>query len=118
MLVGTVEEEMNDEEAIIGDTEGDLSEEHWANIEQLREIIVEERTGNSIMLKEMDKKILKVLTGRVNEVIKYLKSKSITETNNLIRAANLGLAEWIELKKADYRKKNEPRSKRSQLWGI
>ena len=80
--VGTVEEEINDAEAIIGDTEGDLSEEHRANIEQLKEIMVEERIGSSIMFEQMDKKVLKVQTDRVNEAIKYLKSKSITERSN------------------------------------
>ena len=32
------------------------------------------------MFKKVDKKVLKVQTDRVNEAIKYLKSKSITET--------------------------------------
>ena len=36
-----------------------------------------------------DKKVLKSQTDRVNEAIKYLKSKSITETNNLSRAASV-----------------------------
>ena len=55
---------------------------------------------------------MKVQTDRVNEAMKYLKSKSITETNNLIRAASVWVAERIGLKKAEHRKKNEPRWKR------
>ena len=46
----------------------------------------------SIMFKKVDKNSFKVQTDRVNEAIKYLKSKSITETNNLIRAASV----WVE----------------------
>ena len=46
----------------------------------------------SIMFKNVDKNSFKVQTDRVNEAIRYLKSKSITETNNLIRAASV----WVE----------------------
>ena len=74
--------------------------------------MVEGRTGNGIMFKKVDKKVLKVQTDRVNEAIKYLKSKSITETNNLTGTASAWVAERIGLKKAEHRKKNEPRWKR------
>ena len=52
----------------------------------------------------MDKKTLKVQTHRVNNAIKYFKSKSITETNDLIKAAIMWVAEQIGLKKRDYKK--------------
>ena len=74
--------------------------------------MVKGRTSNDIMFKKMYKKVLKVQTDRLNEAIKHLKSKSITETNNLIRAASVWVAEQIGLKKMDHRKKNEPRWKR------
>ena len=93
----------------MGDTEGDVSEEHQVIVEQLKKIMVKGRTGDGIMFKKVDKKVLKVQTDRVNDAIKYLKSKSITETNNLIRAASVWVAEQIGLKKAEHRKKNEPR---------
>ena len=54
---------------------------------------------------------MKVQTDRFNEAIKYLKSKSITETIYLIRAASVWVVERIGLKKAEHRKKNEPRWK-------
>ena len=73
--------------------------------------MLEGSTGDGIMFKKTDKKVLKVQTGRVNKVIKYLNNKSITETNNLIRAASLSEAEQIGLKEGDHRKKNEPRWK-------
>ena len=34
-------------------------------------------------------------------------NKIITEANNFIRATSIWVAQWIELKKAEYRKKNE-----------
>ena len=74
--------------------------------------MVQGRTGDGIMFKKVDKKLLKVQTDRVNEVTKYLNSKSITESNNLIRATGVWMVEWIGLKKADDRKKNEARWKR------
>ena len=94
-----VEEEINDVGDSVGDIEGDLSEEHRA-IEQLKKIIVEGRTGDGIMFKKKDKNFLEIQTDRVNEAIKYLKSKSITKTNNVIRAASVWVAERIGLKKA------------------
>ena len=57
------------------------------------------------MFKKVDKKTLKVQTDRINYVIKYFKSKNITETNDLIKAASVWVAEQIGLKKTDYRKK-------------
>ena len=42
------------------------------NFEQLKKIMVEGRTGDGIILKKVDKKVLKVQTDSVNEAIKYL----------------------------------------------
>ena len=58
--VGAVEAEINDAEDAISDTEGNLSEEHQAIVEQLKKIIVERRTSNEIMFKKEDKKVLKI----------------------------------------------------------
>ena len=55
--------------------------------------MVKGRTSDNIMFKKVDKKVLKVQTDRLNEAIKHLKSKSITETNNLIRAASVWVTE-------------------------
>ena len=45
--------------------------------------MVEGRTGDDIMFKKVDKKVLNVQTDRVNKAIKYLKSKSITENKKV-----------------------------------
>ena len=55
---------------------------------------------------------MKAQVDRVNEAVKYLDSNSITETNSLIVAASVWVAEQIGLKKIEYRNKNEPRCKR------
>ena len=107
--VGLVEAEINDAEDSIGDTEGHLSEENQAIVKKLKKIMVKRTTSDGIMFKKVGKK---VQTDRVNEAIKYLKIKSITRTNNLIRAASVWLAEQMRLKKAKHRKKSEPRWKR------
>ena len=44
--------------------------------------------------------------------LSILKAKSITETNDLIKAASVWVAEQIGLKKRDYREKKKPRQKR------
>ena len=72
---GTGEEEINDAEDSIGDTDGDMNEKHRLIVEQLKETMREGRTCYGIMFKNVDKKVLKFQTGRVNEAIKYLKSK-------------------------------------------
>ena len=57
------------------------------------------------MFKKVDKKTPKVQTDTVNEAIRYFKSKNMTETNDLIKAASVWVAEQIGLKKRDYREK-------------
>ena len=76
--VGTVEEEINGSEDSIGDTKEDVNEEQRTIVEQLNEIMEEDKTGDAIMIKKVNEKVLKFQTDRVNEVAKYLKSKSIT----------------------------------------
>ena len=78
----------------------------------MNKIMLEGKTSAGIMFKKVDKKALKVQTDRVNDAIQYFKSKSITETNDLIRAASVWVAEQIVLKKRGYREKKEPRWKR------
>lgn len=72
-----------------------MNEEHRMIVEQLKEIMREGRTCDGIMFKKVDKKILKVQTDGVNEAIKHMKSKSITETNNLMKAASVWVADQI-----------------------
>ena len=73
--------------------------------------MVEGRKSDGIMFKKVDKKVLKVQTDRVNKAINYLRSKSITEINSLIRAVSVWVTEWIGMKKAENKKENEPRRK-------
>ena len=74
--------------------------------------MLEGKISDGIMFKKVDKKTPKVQTDRVNEAIRYFKSKNITETNDLIKVASVWVADQIGLKKRDYREKNEPRWKR------
>ena len=52
----------------------------------------------------IDKNTLNVQTDGVNYAIMYFKSKNLTETNDLIKAASVWVAEQIGLK-SDYREK-------------
>ena len=56
---------------------------HRAIVRQLKKIMVEGRTGDNIMFKKVEKKVLRVQGDRVNEAIKYLKSKSITQQKTI-----------------------------------
>ena len=104
-----VEEVNNNVIDSVDDTRHTLNDEHRKIVEQLNEIMLEGKTTDGIMFKKVGKKTLKVPTDRVNEAIKYFKSKNITETNDLIKAASVWVAEQIGLNKRDYRGKNEPR---------
>ena len=104
-----VEEVNNDVIDSADDTRHNLNDEHRKIVERLNEIMLEGKTSDGIMFKKVDKKTLKVQTDRVNDAIKYFKSKYITETNDLIKAASVWVAEQIGLKKRDYREKSERR---------
>ena len=69
--------------------------------------MLEGKTSDGIMFKKVDKKTLKVQTDRVNETIRYFKSRNITEANDLIKAASVWVAKQIGLKKRDYREKRK-----------
>ena len=69
--------------------------------------MLEGRTSDGIIFKKVDKKTLKVHIDRVNDAIKYFKSKNIKEINELIKAASVWVAEKIGLKKRGYREKTK-----------
>ena len=94
-------EEVNNNNVIdsVDDTRHNLNDEHRKIVEQLNEIMLEGRTSDGIMFKKVDKKILKVHIDRVNDAIKYFKSKNIKEMNELIKAASVWVAEKIGLKR-------------------
>ena len=89
----------------VDDIRHTLNYEHRKIAERLNEIMLEGKTSDGIMFKKVDKKTLKVQADRVNEAIKCFKSKSITEKNDLIKAASMWVAGQIGLKKRDYREK-------------
>ena len=103
-----IEEVNNNVIDSVDDTGHNLNDEHQKIVERLNEILLEGKPSDGIMFKQIDKKTLKVQTDRVNDTIRYFKSKNITETNDLIKAASVSVEEQIGLKKRDYREKNEP----------
>ena len=103
-----IEEVNNNVIDSVDDTGHNLNDEHQKIVERRNEILLEGKPSDEIMFKQIDKKTLKVQTDRVNDTIRYFKSKNITETNDLIKAASVSVEEQIGLKKRDYREKNEP----------
>ena len=103
-----IEEVNNNVIDSVDDTGHNLNDEHQKIVERLIEILLEGKPSDGIMFKQIDKKKLKVQTDGVNDTIRYFKSKNITETNDLIKAASVSVEEQIGLKKRDYREKNEP----------
>ena len=103
--IANVEEVNNNVIDSVDDTRHNLNDEHRKIVERLNEIMLEGKTSDGIMFKKIDKKTLKVQTDRVSDAIKYFKSKNITESNALIKAAIVSVAEQMGLKKRDYREK-------------
>ena len=73
--IANVEEVNNNVIDSVDDTRHNLNDEHRKIVERLNEIMLEGKTSDEIVLKKVDKKISKVQTDRVNDAIKYFKSK-------------------------------------------
>ena len=63
-------------------------------------------------LKKIDMKTLKQTTAKVNRVIELIETKNITQTNNLIKAVGVWVADQLGLKKYKGGKKKGPWWKR------
>ena len=100
-----VEKTNNNVRGSVDDTRHNLNDEHRKIVERLNEIMLEGKASDGIMFKKVDKKTLKVETDRVNDAIKYYKSKNTTEANDLIKAASVCGVEQIRLKKRNYTEK-------------
>ncbi|XP_047488218.1 uncharacterized protein LOC125038695 [Penaeus chinensis] len=116
-LVNDVNVEENDQQNggfVVEDDvlENILSESQRVIVENLRKIYVEKRTAEGISFKKVDKNKLKREINRVNQVIRHIETKNITETNELIRAATVWVAEQLGLKKPEFRAKKDPWWKR------
>lgn len=90
----------------------EASEEIKGIVERLKEIMAKGKRGDGITFKKLDRKALKIQVDKVNEAMKYVKCRTITETNNLIVAGSVWVAEKFGLKRGDRQKRNEPRWKR------
>ena len=64
------------------------------------------------MFKKVNKKMLRLATEKVNLAIKFIDTSNITQTNDLIRAESVWVAEELGLKRIAWREKNEPKWKR------
>ncbi|XP_063587852.1 uncharacterized protein LOC134765239 [Penaeus indicus] len=89
-----------------------LSESQREIVENLRNIYVEKKTAEGISFKKVDKNKLKREMNRVNQVIRHIETKNITETNELIKAATVWVGEQLGLKKTEFRAKKAPWWKR------
>ena len=70
-----------------------LDEEIQLIIAQLNKILSGDRNTDGISLREVDMNTLKRTTAEVNKVIELIGTKNITQTNNLIKAAGVWVAD-------------------------
>ena len=70
-----------------------LDEEIQLIIAQLNKILPGDRNTDGISLREVDMNTLKRTTAEVNKVIELIGTKNITQTNNLIKAAGVWVAD-------------------------
>ena len=89
-----------------------LAEETQLIIAQLNKILVGDRNTDGISFKKVDMNTLNRTTAKVNRVIELIETKNITQTNNLIKAAGVWVADQLGLKKSEGGKKKDPWCKR------
>ena len=70
--------------------------------------MIDGRSTSGIPLKKFDTKSLNRYTARVNRVIEIIETTNITQTNNLIKAASVWVADQLGLKPYKGGKKKEP----------
>ena len=85
-----------------------LDEETQLIIAQLNEILGGGRNTDGISFKKVDMNTLNRTTAKVNRVVGLIETKNITQTNNLIKAAGVWVADQLGLKKYEGGKKKDP----------
>ena len=91
---------------------GISDEETQLIIAQLNGILADSRNTDGIFFKKVDMNTLNRTTAKVNRVIELIETKNITQTNNLIKAAGVWVADQLGLKKYEGGKKKDPWWKR------
>ena len=89
-----------------------LDEEIQLIIAQLNEILAGGRNTDGISFKKVDMNTLNRTTAKVNRVIELIETKNIAQTNNLIKAGGVWVADKLGLKKYEGGKKKDPWRKR------
>ena len=84
-----------------------LDEETQLIIAQLNKILAGGRNTDGISFKKVDMNTLNRTTAKVNRVIELIETKNITQTNNLIKAAGVWVADQLGLKKYEGGKKKD-----------
>ena len=97
--------------SLIVNSEG-LDEEEIGMIQNILSIFENESFGGIKPFKKVDRCKLSKLTGKVNKILKYVETNNISETNNLIRAAETYIANELGIKEETPRRKKEPWWKR------
>ena len=89
-----------------------LDEETQIIIARLDQPLAGGRIIDGIFLKRVHMNTLNRTTAKVNRMIELIETKNITQTNNLIKAAGVWVADQLGLKKYQDGKKKDPWWKR------
>lgn len=103
-----VEEEEDGERERLLD---ELSDEQVQILHRLQEIRVENHGEEPVNLRCFDRNKVKIATRKVNELLKYIPTRDITETRDLIRAASVLVGELVGFKRG-----NKQRSRKEPMW--
>ena len=96
----------------VEENDDEMSQENKQIVERLKQIILQGRTSDGILFKKVNKRSLRAQTESVNSVMKFVKTTNITETNKLISAASVWVADQMGLKKFEIGWRKEPLLKR------
>ena len=96
----------------VNENDDEISQKNKQIVDRLKQIILDCKTSDGILLKKVNKRSPRAQTVRVNSVVKFVKTKNITDTNKLINAASAWVAEQMVLKKFEIGQRKEPWWKR------
>ena len=92
----------------VDENDDDISQENKHIVDRLKQIMLEGGTSDGILFNKVNKRSLRAQTERVNSLVKFVKTKNITETKKLINAASVWVVDQLGLKKFEIGRRKEP----------
>eukprot|EP00795_Rhopilema_esculentum_P009606 gene9606-17364_t len=101
---------------ILNQYESDLTEEQLEMIKSICELSKKKEKTTNVSFRNADRKKLREITSNMNNVLKYIVTDGVTETNDLINAISVYVSQRLGLKQRKDKVSQEPFWKRRIQW--